>query len=619
MVRMGVRAAAVAVVVVASVVGLPAAAPAGAQAGMALTLSATTGLRDGQVVDYELTGMPTAQDTFIEVRQCDDPMAAGVPIEQLYSTCRWLDFVSPLGETSHAGSFTVAELYESNPAPDYLPAVDVCSEEPFDCAIVAFVVPPDVAIGDPVEQLASAPFDMVPSPLLVHGDGLLGTGASVDVWVAGAPGTTVRLAQCVNYQEYPGPPEGCAPGTEVVLPAGGRATLQLPVTPTLDVAGQAVDCRRRPCEVTSFDAAGTTLGAARIPGSPPAAELTLDRTTGLASGTSVHVRVDIRSDILHLVQCTAAVFDDTIPPTEGCRLLEGSLGAGVSERDVVLLDTFTGYTGGRTLACADHPGGCIVALGREDGSVSAYVPVTFAGPASSSLTPASGLLDGQDMAFTATGLAPGEEYRLLRCHDVPVEACEPIAGAEPVVASADGTASATVAATQRLTDPYWNRYCRDRCSIALSTNVDWPPATSAAYAMAEGELTAAPATGLADGQAVTVSGTGLMPNYDGRTILFVTSGAWGLVQCDRAVVDDPTILGLFTHCSAPPPGGALDVPGATFTTEVGVAAGIDRILGGTTDCTSAAGACVLAAGRVEQDGSLTLLTTPLAFAGASGG
>jgi hypothetical protein len=83
----------------------------------------------------------------------------------------------------------------------------------------------------------------------------------------------------------------------------------------------------------------------------------------------------------------------------------------------------------------------------------------------------------------------------------------------------------------------------------------------------------------------------------------------------RAVADDPTLSGVFTHCAAPPPGGPVAVPGSTFTASVEVAATIDRILSGTTDCAAVPGACVLALGRVEQDGSASVPAVPLAFGG----
>jgi hypothetical protein len=126
-------------------------------------------------------------------------------------------------------------------------------------------------------------------------------------------------------------------------------------------------------------------------------------------------------------------------------------------------------------------------------------------------------------------------------------------------------------------------------------------------------LTAAPATGLADGAAVTLSGTSVRASYDGPPVWIFTSGVWGIVQCAAAVADEPTILGVFTHCAGAEGTGPLAVPGSTFATEVTVRQQITPILGGSVDCAAAAGACVLAIARVEADGGVSLHTSPLTF------
>ena len=218
------------------------------------------------------------------------------------------------------------------------------------------------------------------------------------------------------------------------------------------------------------------------------------------------------------------------------------------------------------------------------------------------------------MTVSLTGLAPGEPYYLAHCHTRPGTGASPDCpdpfGAPPLVAAADGTATATVTAEQWLGTR--TTYCRDRCTIAaFSPGIGWI-AVDAPYAMATGSLAAEPDTGLTDGETVTVTGTDVLSSYAGPDVWIIHTGQWGLVQCDAGLADDPTLYGVFANCALTQ-GGPVDVPGSTFTRDVPVAASLDRILGGTTDCTAAPGACVLALGRFEADGSATLLTTPLAF------
>lgn len=105
-----------------------------------------------------------------------------------------------------------------------------------------------------------------------------------------------------------------------------------------------------------------------------------------------------------------------------------------------------------------------------------------------------------------------------------------------------------------------------------------------------------------------------MASYDGPPFwIFPSTGGWGVGQCDAAVLDEPTILGFFTHCAVAPPGVA-DVPASTVELDVAVRAGFTAVLGGQVDCTAAPDACILALARVEQDGSVSVHAALVAFA-----
>jgi hypothetical protein len=139
------------------------------------------------------------------------------------------------------------------------------------------------------------------------------------------------------------------------------------------------------------------------------------------------------------------------------------------------------------------------------------------------------------------------------------------------------------------------------------------------YAMAEGSLAASPSSGLADGDTVTLTGSDLMASYEGPPFwIFPSTGGWGIAQCGAAVVDDPTILGVFTHCALASP-ATVHVPGSTASVEVPVASSITSILGQEIDCASAPEACVVIVARIEQDGSVSVHDAPVTFVDATGG
>lgn len=604
------QAVGVTVLAAVQVVGSGAAAPAQEAPGdeLTLTLEVSTGLRDRQSVSYEVTGIPEVDSPRTEVWQCYDPVGAGVPVEEIEASCTLADSAIG-GAPAVGGTVTVHEVHEPTPGGE----VEVCSDEPADCSFVAFVRPqPGLPPG---LSPAVVPIEVTPSPLVVTGVGLTeaaGAG-TVDVRVAGAPGATLRLAQCVRYTDISRAESDCVPGPEIVLPAGGRAIVEMAVTATQDVDGQTFDCVFRPCEVTLFDPSGDALAGARIPGSPPSAEITLDRSSGLASGSLVHAQVESRGGDLYLAQCVASVLDGSVAPADGCAVVGQVVAPGVSGFEFRVFEEIITSPSGLTRVCADDPGGCIIALGRESGANSAYVPISFAGPAAVSLSPATGLLDGQPIDVEITGLAPGEEYLAQRCHSASDGwvGCELAEGVPPLMASDQGTVAFTVDAAQRFTGGHL--FCRDRCSIGVTLSSQWAPVAHTGYTMAEGSITASPATDLVDGQTVTVSGTDLMATYPGPTTVFGPTGTWSLLQCDRAVLDDPSLYGVFVHCAAPPPGGPVEVPASTLTHELEVTATITRILGGTTDCTTTPRACVVALARLEQDSSTSLHTASLTF------
>ena len=154
-------------------------------------------------------------------------------------------------------------------------------------------------------------------------------------------------------------------------------------------------------------------------------------------------------------------------------------------------------------------------------------------------------------------------------------------------------------------------YCRDHCTVTLLSPTGDLQAV-VGYAMAEGDLSLSPDTGLRDGQTVQVTGRDLMSTYHGPTLLVFPTGGWVISQCDRAILDQPSLFGFFTHCVVLGT-RAVTIDGSTLDTTWDVQATITKILGGTTDCTASPGACVVGLARFEQDASLSTHFVPVGF------
>ena len=148
-------------------------------------------------------------------------------------------------------------------------------------------------------------------------------------------------------------------------------------------------------------------------------------------------------------------------------------------------------------------------------------------------------------------------------------------------------------------------------AVPAEAEADAAPAALAA-------VTVSPATGLTDGQAVELTATGVDPGYEGAPLGPFPTGRWATAQCAAEIGATPSLYEMFVHCGL---NGALtsvtvDDTGQLPPTPLPVDATVARILGGTTDCTSAPGACVLGLLRLEESGAVTVHTVPLSFGDA---
>ena len=207
--------------------------------------------------------------------------------------------------------------------------------------------------------------------------------------------------------------------------------------------------------------------------------------------------------------------------------------------------------------------------------------------------------DGEAMIVTGRNFPTGT-YVLRHCA---TGGCDE---GQAVTVPPSGDLDATFPALQRFTATTGARmYCRDHCTVALFSGSSGELVAVVGEALAEGELTVTPDAGVGDGQTVQVTGSDLMAGYAGPTLLVFPTGGWALTQCDAAVLNDLHLLGFFTHCAVLPPTRAIDIAGSTLHTTFPAASTITKILGGTTDCTTSPGACVIGLMRLEQDASLS--------------
>jgi hypothetical protein len=536
---------------------------------------------------------------------------------------------APLWPPEEPGGPHTAHLYVD---PAFLTvSADVidCGDTAEDCAVL--VGPPDLQWNSELGELHATPFSWEPPTLAVTPSIGMEDGADVVVRLHGPAGASWAVATCAaSYNWDTGfldVTDRCAPATSAVLGPDGRAELAHPVTAMLAAEGPPVDCRlssdepesvRTSCAVVVRDPDGAVVASRAIRVRAPLA-IEAWPTTGLGAIPTVYGEVTGRRDtFLALYQCAASVTGSEgldgpcveVTPGFPPEVNPGSRDQGIYP---ALRPTFTGADG-TAVDCRTGPGACVLAVGFPGADQFVSIPVTFA---TTALTPSAGLLDGQPVTVTATGVEPGAGFRVVRCDRATLTVywtCEDPAGAPAVAADQAGALTTTAPAAQRFTTVQGTpAYCRDECAVVLIPDDPAVADLRLPYALAEGELAAAPATGLTDGQQVTVTGSGLMDSYAGPPVWFLTSGGWGLAQCGRAIVDDVSILGVFTHCVGAGAGPA-EVTGGEVEAAVTVRSTITPLTGTPVDCAAAPDACVVVLARVEQDGTTSVHAAPIAFA-----
>jgi hypothetical protein len=561
---------------------------------------------DGQTVGIDISGFPAAPSSAVNVVvQCAAAVVAAP--QQAPSLCSPRSILSFGGTPPPHVDWTVAATFVSY---DGSHSVD-CVADPEGC--VAGFVQVDNPFG--AMTVTASAFDEIflvnifsgtPTRRLSDGDAVTVTGRNV------APGdwSIVQCDRAFLLDPTPAQAAALCATPQPVTPDVGAFTAELVVHEPLVPAGagaEPVTCGATDCVVVLLSASSTgdPVGASfGISFGPPT--LTAVPDHDLIEGQLVTVTVDgaPAGDVL-LYEC-----DLPVPPTASqanCLLIIGGAvgdtgSASVTFNVVAQLEV----SGGPVIDCRATD--CVFAVYDGDHQLVAQTtPLTFAPAPTLTLEPSTGLLEGTDMTLTADHLLPSAPYIVQRCKG---DLCDD--GQQPTT-TAGGTLTATVPASQLLRSGSQFGYCRADCEVVVRS-LNPSPALRAPYTMADGAVAASPSTGLGDGQTIHVTGTDLMPTYAGPTIWIFPTGGWALTQCDKAVLDSPSLFSALVNCAAAPVTRAVTVSGSTFDETLDVRATITRIVGGTTDCTAAPGACVVGLFRFEQDGSASAHFTPVTFA-----
>lgn len=554
---------------------------------------------DGQQVGMDISGFPAGYAGLV---QCSGSiLEPGTPGTSVCTIHQVLEPSGGLPPPRHV-EWTVVSTF---PSYDGARLID-CRTEPSGCVagVVTISDPDDItsviaAAYAPITFLPD--FSVAPSRQLAH-------GATVMVEAEHVPAGTWAIAQCGRaVVDDPTPAQvaaSCGPALPVTVGADGTVAAELTVhDPLTTGSGATVPCGSSGCAVVLTSADDPVVRSFKVAFGP--ATLDVVPTTDIPELATVRLTVGGAPDGAFVRQCVlpvgATLQDSRCDRGYQLPLDEGG-GVVLAFRVWASIRTLAGeLVDCRVEACA---------LVLFDASVTRLVepvPITLMPPPSLTAEPSVGLLDGQEMAVVAENMPPGAEYSLAICTDDTT--CD---SSRAVTVAPDGRIETTIPARQQFTSTSGSPvYCRANCHLVLQSQlmaVLW-----ADYAMAEGELTVVPAEGLSDGQQVQVTGRELMPTYAGAAVGPFPSGGWALTQCDRAVLDQPDLFGAFTHCSVAPPTRGVTIDGSTLDTELEVQATITKILGGTTDCAAAPGACVVGLVRLEQDISLSTHLVPVTF------
>ena len=300
-------------------------------------------------------------------------------------------------------------------------------------------------------------------------------------------------------------------------------------------------------------------GSLGLLGSPTASAsstptITITPNTGLTSNQAVTIAGSGFSPgaSLAAVECIG-----TATTTAGCDL------NAINPISVTATGTFTvtfyvqtGTIGNGTCGTSAADANCLIAVGTLAGTLVASGPITFATASSTptgpsiTVTPATGLKNGETVTITGSGFTAGDSLYAVQCLVAATSAagCD-TTGATPITANSDGTLPST---TFKVTaGTIGSGACgttaanvRD-CVITVATAAGTDAAQETiefhfAKVTLVRTLYARPTLNLRNGQVVTVFGHGFIPR-DHVYIVECLAGATGAAGCDLRTLKAVTI------------------------------------------------------------------------------
>ena len=187
----------------------------------------------------------------------------------------------------------------------------------------------------------------------------------------------------------------------------------------------------------------------------------------------------------------------------------------------------TGPIGSGTCGTSASDANCLIAIGTLAGTLVASAPITFATASSTTapsgpsitVTPSTGLTNGQTVTITGSGFTPGDSLFAVECLATATSAagCN-TAGATPITANSDGTLPSTTFTVKTGTVGTGTGTCGTSasdltaCVISVSnaTAGDAAHAAITFAALASPTISVSPSTGLKNGESVTITGSGFI-------------------------------------------------------------------------------------------------------------
>ncbi|MGC8499176.1 MAG: neocarzinostatin apoprotein domain-containing protein [Acidimicrobiales bacterium] len=304
-------------------------------------------------------------------------------------------------------------------------------------------------------------------------------------------------------------------------------------------------------------AAVAALIAASLSGATTAlaaGSMTVTPSTGLAAGQVVQVTASglPTSAEVAIVECTA-----TATTSAGCNTTSAVLVA-TDATGAIPTTPFTvtaGAVGNGTCDTTTSDLTCVLAIGSLTGTTLAYAPITFAAPAAATsapsltVTPATGLTNGEKVTITGSGFTPSDSLYATECLATATSAADcNVSTATPITVNTDGTLPSTTftVVTGTVGGATCGTSAADAAScvimVANSSEGDRAaaPIAFAVPTPTTPSVTVSKNSGLKNGQTVTVTGSGFTPG-DSVYAVECLKGATGQSSCDLTTATAITV------------------------------------------------------------------------------